>query len=87
MPWSPRPQGADGVRAVRDVRARWNGHRLETELVAVVDPALEVARSAQIVDAVVDRLRQALPHLDRIVVRITGASASADADGAGQGRP
>ena len=34
-----------------------------------------------------DRLRQALPHLDRIVVRITGASASADADGAGQGRP
>ena len=79
--------GADGVRAVRDVRARWNGHRLETELVAVVDPALEVARSAQIVDAVEDRLRQALPHLDRIVVRITGASASADADGAGQGRP
>lgn len=53
----------------------------------MVDPALEVARSAQIVDAVEDRLRQALPHLDRIVVRITGASASADADGAGQGRP
>ncbi|MDN6329337.1 MAG: cation diffusion facilitator family transporter [Brachybacterium sp.] len=77
--------GAPGVHAVRDARARWIGHRLEAEIVAEVDPALDVARSAQLALAIEERLRRALPHLERAAVRIT-ASPQPAAPGPADGR-
>lgn len=76
--------GTVGVRAVREARARWIGHRLEAEIVAEVDPALDVARAALLAGEIEERLHRALPHLDRAAVRITASSqptAAGPADG------
>ncbi len=63
-----------GVHAVRDVRARWIGHRMEAELVIEVDPALTVDDARPLVDQVEDRLHAALPHLERALVRLEPAA-------------
>ena len=63
-----------GVHAVRDVRARWIGHRMEAELVIEVDPALTVDDARPLVDQVEDRLHAALPRLERALVRLEPAA-------------
>jgi cation diffusion facilitator family transporter len=63
-----------GVLGVRDVRARWIGHRLDAELAIEVGPALTLAESAPLVAGVQERMRAALPHLERALVRLEPAA-------------
>jgi cation diffusion facilitator family transporter len=63
-----------GVLGVRDVRARWIGHRLDAELAIEVGPALTLAESAPLVAGVQERMRAALPQLARARVRLEPAA-------------
>lgn len=63
-----------GVLGVRDVRARWIGHRLDAELAIEVGPALTLEDSAPLVAEVQERLHAALPPLERALVRLEPAA-------------
>lgn len=63
-----------GVLAVTEPRARWIGHRMDAELVLTVDPRLRLDEGGSLADRVEEELRQALPHLDRALIRVRPAA-------------
>lgn len=65
--------GVDGVLGVDRVRARWSGHRLESEMDIAVDPGLTVADAHDIAERVHHELLHGVPHLDRVAVHVNPA--------------
>jgi len=61
-------EGAQGVRAVSEVRARWIGHRLHGEVTLAFDPDLTVAETHEVVEQIKAHAHDHLPALDRLVV-------------------
>lgn len=68
----------DGVRSVADVRVRWEGHRLRSDLAIDVDPMSTVAVAHDTAHEVERRLTSRIPHLDAVVVHV-GPAATIDA--------
>ncbi|MGH8165135.1 MAG: cation transporter dimerization domain-containing protein, partial [Rhodanobacteraceae bacterium] len=67
------PRHVDGVTGVRDVRARWLGHRVYSDVAIEVDPTLSV-READVISKKVEKaLRDHVRLLDSVVVRICPA--------------
>lgn len=70
------PRHVEGVTGVRDVRARWLGHRVYSDVAIEVDPALSV-READVISKKVEKaLRDHVRLLDSVVVRICPAESS-----------
>jgi cation diffusion facilitator family transporter len=67
------PMHVDGVRAVRDVRARWLGHRVYSDVTIEVDPVLSVKDADGISDAVQKSLHDHVRLLGNAVVRVRSA--------------
>lgn len=65
--------GVAGVVAVDRCRARWIGHRLETDLDVDVDPDLGLQAGHAIAHRVHRTLVQNVPHLDRATVHVNPA--------------
>jgi cation diffusion facilitator family transporter len=63
-----------GVANVRDVRVRWEGHRLRADLAVTVDPDINVGDAHEIAHAVEHELIHRVSHLD-------GASVHVEPDG------
>jgi len=59
-----------GIQKVVDVKARWLGHRLHTDVSIAVDDALSVADAAAIVAALKKELHEHLPALSTATVQI-----------------
>lgn len=60
----------DGVITVSNVRVRWVGHRLSTDLTIEVDGTQNVARGHEIATAVRTRLTSTVAHLDEATVHV-----------------
>ncbi len=67
------------VREVTDVRARWIGHRLHTELSVSVAPELSVADAHAVAKAVRHRLLHDVPHLGSVTVHVDPLGEGGDA--------
>lgn len=67
------PMHVDGVRAVHDVRARWLGHRVYSDVTIEVDPTLSVKEAECICSAVQKSLQDHLPLLGNTIVRVRPA--------------
>jgi len=63
----------DGVLGVSDIRTRWIGHRLHTEVNITVDPALSVAQGHAIAKKVEGKLREHLQFLSGVMVHVDPA--------------
>jgi cation diffusion facilitator family transporter len=70
---------APGVRAVHDVRVRWEGHRLHAELDIGIDPALSVTEAHYLAHDVEDALTHHIAHLDAASVHVEPESSAAAA--------
>jgi len=57
-----------GVRGVRRVRMRWNGHRLEADTELDVDPSLSLADAHAVAHAAEHELAHAIPKLGSVLV-------------------
>lgn len=68
----------DGVLGVSDVRTRWIGHRLHTEVNITVDPTLSVARGHAIAREVDAELREHLQFLSGVMVHVDPADEAGD---------
>jgi cation diffusion facilitator family transporter len=68
------PAHVQGVRGVRDVRARWLGHRVYSDVTIEVDPTLSVREADRICEAVQKSLREHVRLLGQAVVRIHPAN-------------
>ncbi len=68
------PAHVPGVREVREVRARWVGLKVFTDLQILVDPDLSVAQSQEIVEAVKAELRRHVRSLGSAVVSVHPAA-------------
>jgi len=62
-----------GIQKVVDVKARWLGHKLHTDVSIVVDDALSVADAATIVAALKKELHEHLPPLGTATVQIASS--------------
>lgn len=62
--------GVDGVRGVHEIRARWVGHRVWTEVNISVDGALTVWEGHDIARHVQHALDHDVPHLGTVVVHV-----------------
>jgi cation diffusion facilitator family transporter len=60
----------EGVQSIRDVRARWVGHRLHTEMDVKVDGDLTVAQGHKIGEQVRHALFHELPALNNAIVHL-----------------
>ncbi len=60
----------EGVRSVHDVRARWVGHRLHSEIHVEIDCDLTVAQGHKIAEEVRHALFHELPALSQVVVHM-----------------
>ena len=60
----------DGVQRVERAQARWVGHRLQADLVVIVDSALTMRQSHAITDAVEESVRDHLPHMSIVNVHM-----------------
>ncbi len=67
------PTHVEGVIGVRDVRARWLGHRVHSDVAIEVDPTLSVKEADAISKEVEKALREHVRLLDSVVVRICPA--------------
>jgi cation diffusion facilitator family transporter len=65
------PSHVAGVRAVRNVRARWVGHKVYSDVAIAVDPQLPVQVADAIAHAVERSLRDHVRLLGEVVVRVT----------------
>ena len=65
------PSHIAGVQAVRNVRARWIGHKLYSDVAIAVDPDLPVHVADAIARAVERSLRAHVRPLGEVVVRVT----------------
>ncbi len=61
---------APGVTSVRDVRVRWEGHRLRAELSVGVSPNLTVAEAHDVAHGVERELLEHIAHLDGATVSV-----------------
>jgi divalent metal cation (Fe/Co/Zn/Cd) transporter len=68
-----------GVLGVHDVRARWVGHKVYTDVAVSVDPQLSVHDADLIASKVEDVLRDHVPLLGHAVVRVSPALTAAQA--------
>jgi len=68
------PSHVTGVRAVGEVRARWLGHRVYSDVMIEVDPQLSVAEADVLAQQVEKSLRQHVRLLGTAVVRVCPAS-------------
>jgi cation diffusion facilitator family transporter len=59
-----------GVIGVSEVRARWIGHRLHTEVNISVEPTLSVAEGHKIAKEVHHQLLHRLPHLGNAIIHV-----------------
>jgi cation diffusion facilitator family transporter len=57
-----------GVRAVRRVRMRWVGHRLEADVELDVDPRLSLAEAHRLAHEAEHQLSHAIPKLSTVIV-------------------
>lgn len=64
-----------GVERVRQVRARWVGHKIFADLEIEVHPDLQVSRANEIADAVARELRGHVRALGSAVVRVVPSTA------------
>jgi cation diffusion facilitator family transporter len=60
----------DGVQSIRGIRARWMGHRLQSELHIEVDCDLTLAQSHHIAEEVRHALFHELPALNSVLVHL-----------------
>jgi cation diffusion facilitator family transporter len=67
------PTHVAGVRAVRDVRARWIGHRVYSDVAIEVDPNLPVREADALAKQVEESLRGHIRLLGNVVVRVCSA--------------
>ncbi|MGH8165006.1 MAG: cation diffusion facilitator family transporter, partial [Rhodanobacteraceae bacterium] len=65
------PMHVPGVREVREVRARWIGHRVHSDIVVRVDPTLSVREGQKIATAVEEAVRDHVRLLGSVVVRVS----------------
>ena len=65
------PSHIAGVQAVRNVRARWIGHKVYSDVAIAVDPDLPVHVADAIARAVERSLRAHVRPLGEVVVRVT----------------
>ena len=68
----------EGVLAVEEVRARWVGHQIRSEVNVVVAPGLTVADGHRVAVAVRRRLIDRIDHLADAVVHVDPASAAGE---------
>lgn len=61
---------APGVRGVRQVQVRWEGHRLRADLAIGVDPALNVTQAHAVAHDVEHELLRHIAHLDAAAVHV-----------------
>ncbi len=61
----------DGVAHVSQLRARWVGHRLYTEMTIEVDSSLTLVESHQISESVRTNLLESIQHLSEVTIRTT----------------
>jgi cation diffusion facilitator family transporter len=64
------PMHVDGVIAVHDVRARWLGHRVYSDIAVNVDPTLSVQEAYAISKKIEQSLREHVRLLGGVTVRI-----------------
>jgi len=67
------PMHVEGVRQVRDARARWVGHKVRAELEVTVDPNLTIADSEGISEQVVQALADHVPAFGGATIRVRPA--------------
>lgn len=67
------PMHVEGVRQVRDARARWVGHKVRAELEVMVDPNLTIADSEGISEQVVQALADHVPAFGGATIRVRPA--------------
>ena len=70
------PATVPGVNAVREIRARWQGHRVHAELIVEVDPGLSLRQADGIARHVELALRERVRLLGGAVVRVAPAAAT-----------
>ena len=68
------PTHIDGVQRVHDVRARWVGHRVHSDIAIEVDPQLSVAAADVICAKVEETMRDHVRLLGSVVVRVCPAT-------------
>ena len=73
--------GADGVRGVEQVRARWVGHRMEGDAEIAVDAGLSLRAAHDVAEQVEHDLLHAVPNLDHVHLHVHPALEGAAADG------
>lgn len=61
-----------GIDEVKEVRARWSGHRLYADVMVTVDPMLNVADVRYITNEIRHQLGHALPALQNVVIQFNG---------------
>jgi divalent metal cation (Fe/Co/Zn/Cd) transporter len=64
------PTHIEGVRRVRDVQARWIGHRVHSDIAIEVDPQLSVADADVLCTKVEQVMRDHVRLLGSVVVRV-----------------
>ena len=65
------PSHVPGVSSVKRVRARWIGHRVYSDVEITVDPDMAVREADAIARAVERSLREHIPLLGEVVVRVS----------------
>jgi cation diffusion facilitator family transporter len=68
-----------GVASVRDVRVRWEGHRLRADLAVTVGADINVGDAHEIAHAVEHELIHRVPHLDGATVHVEPDGPARDA--------
>jgi cation diffusion facilitator family transporter len=66
----------EGIEAVSEVRARWLGHRLHTEVSVAVRPTLSVLQGHAVAIEVRHQLLHHLPYLEHAIIHVEPAHAS-----------
>ena len=62
------PNHIEGVKGVRDVRARWLGHKVHCDLTIEVEPELSVKKATEISHKVESALKEHVRQLGKVVV-------------------
>jgi cation diffusion facilitator family transporter len=68
----------EGIEAVSEVRARWLGHRLHTEVSVAVRPTLSVSQGHAVAVEVRHQLLHHLPYLENAIIHVDPAHASGE---------
>lgn len=67
-----------GVQDLTEVRVRWLGHRLHTELNVAVNPSLSVEKGHEVAKEVRHQLLHNVPYLSSVTIHIDPANASGE---------